>query len=90
MIGKELTLQDLNEEIKPYLGTLVLMDFTVVRLIGATEDEDGIYYETSTLTNSVIKWSALMYFTPLKGFVNEQRYQNLVRMFNISSMEKAI
>lgn len=79
----------LKEELDSYKGTLVLDGFKVVLLLDAVEEEDDFYwvyyhpnrrgYDTSLYLSSCVGG-----YTPLKGFIPDEDYDRMVKIFELN------
>jgi len=84
-----LTLEKLKEEIKDHKNTLVLDFFQVVRLVDVTYDEDDFYWVYDT--HKGIKHSTCCVgYTPLKGYITEDKYNKLVNFWNLNNVTPSI
>lgn len=85
-----ITLEELKKEIEPYQNTLVIKDFEgVVRLVDVVDDEDDYYWVFDT-KQGLCKSSCLIDFIPLKGFLSNENYNKLLRIWNLNNKIKAI
>lgn len=80
-----LTLRKLKTEIKPYVGTLVLNLFHVVRLSDVIECEDDFYYVYNENFDKINHSSCCMTFIPLKHTLKEEDYIKLVKIWNLNN-----
>lgn len=78
-----------KQEIKPYLNTLVLLDFKVVKLIKAINHSEDIFNEFE-VNGSKLLATCLIGFIPLKGILPESQYNELVRIWNLNNKNPAI
>ncbi len=85
-----LTLEKLKEEIKPYVGTLVLNLFEVVRLSDVIENEDDFYYVYNEQFDKINYSSCVMSFIPLKHALKKEDYIKLVKVWNLNNDIQAI
>jgi hypothetical protein len=77
------TLEELQAEAKPYIGTLVLSIFDVVRLENVVDGEDDYYWIYTGLKQKY--WSSCVGgFIPLKGVLPDKDYDSLVHIFNLN------
>lgn len=83
------TLESLKQELTPYQNTLVLDLFEVVRLVDVIDDEDDFYWVYDTFKGTVHS-SCVYKWIPLKGKIDEDRYNRLVGIWNLNNIEKAI
>jgi len=79
----------LRKDTEPYIGTLVLHNFQVVRLSGLDQDDYDWYYIFHTVTGEAIEISVITGFVPLKGHVSEEDYKRLLFSWNLNSFIKA-
>lgn len=84
-----MTLTDLQNEVLPYQNTLVLDHFNVVRLVGVVEDEDDFYWVFDG-HRGVYHSSCVCDWEPLKGVLPTERYEQLVRIWNLNNTEPAV
>ncbi len=84
-----MTFEDFQKEVEPYIGTLVLYFFEVVRLMEVNQDEDDVYYVY--YTKQGIVWSSVLTgFMPLKGALHKDEYDRLVEWWKINMDDVAI
>lgn len=83
------TLDSLKKELEPYKDTLVLDYFEVVRLVDVFEDEDDFYWVYDS-HKGLVHSSCVVGWTPLKGTLGDEDYNELVRVWNLNNVEKAI
>lgn len=81
-----LTLEKLKEELEPFKNTLVLNFNEVVRLVDASEDEMDFYWVYDTRKDGIIHSSCVCGWTPLKKYIPEQEYKNLVHVWNLNTL----
>lgn len=86
---ERLKLDSLKKEMEPYKDTLVLDYFEVVRLVDVFEDEDDFYWVYDT-HKGLIHSSCVVGWIPLKGILIDKNYDELVRVWNLNNVEKAI
>lgn len=85
------SLDNFIKEAEPYINTLVIDDLhTVVRLSGVTEDEDDCYWIFDSPTNGTYHASCVGDFVPLKGFIPQEKYERMVRIWNLNYTKKVI
>jgi hypothetical protein len=83
-------LEELRKELEPYRNTLVLDYFDVVRLVDVVDGEDD-YYWVYDDTKRGVHWSSCVGgWKPLKGVLKDEDYNELVRVWNLNNVEKAI
>lgn len=84
----------LKLELEPYKNTLVIDDLDqVVRLVdvvydGSNEFED--FYWVFESKNGIYHASCVSGWVALKGFIPEEKYDRLVRIWNLNHTEQAI
>ena len=80
------TLEEFQDIIKDYKGTLVLHYFEVVRLVDVTEDQDDFYYVFNSKTGRT--WvSCLLSCVPLKGTLSDEDYNELERVWKLNNYD---
>lgn len=85
-----ITLEDLKAEVEPYKNTLVIDDFdTVVRLVDVIDGDDD-YYWVYESRNRIYYSSCVGGWIPLKGFLEQEKYDRMVRMWNLNNINKAV
>lgn len=85
-----ITLEDLKAEVEPYKNTLVIDDFdTVVRLVDVIDGDDD-YYWVFESRNRTYYSSCVGGWIPLKGFIEQEKYDRMVRIWNLNNIEKAV
>lgn len=84
-----LTIKDLQAKMAPYKGTLVLDYFDVVLLYDVTYDDDDFYWVYKTKKGEYHS-SCVGTWRPLKGFIKDKDYQELVRVWNLNHQIQAI
>lgn len=82
------TLAEFQQEMEPFKGTLVIDWYNVVLLKDVIDGGDDYYW----VYFGVIKDKKKEYHStcvgkwiPLKGFIEEKRYQDMVRVWNINN-----
>jgi len=83
------TLEDLKKELEPYRNTLVLDYFELVRLVDVIDGEDDYYWVYDT-KKGIVHSSCVGGWIPLKGKIEDENYDGLVRVWNLNNIEKAI
>lgn len=84
------TLEDLKAEVEPYKNTLVIDDFSrVVRLVDVIDGDDD-YYWVYDSEKGIYYASCVGGWTPLKGFIEQENYDRLVRIWNLNNIDKAV
>ena len=86
------TLVDLKTELEPYKNTLVIDNFdSVVRLVDVIEDEyEDDYYWVYDSKKGLTYSSCVCSWIPLKGFIEQEKYDRMVSIWNLNNLEKAI
>jgi len=90
------TLEDLRAELEPFRNTLVIDDFdTVVRLVDVIDGEDDYYWVYDGRISSygrkgIYHSTCVGGWIPLKGFVEQEKYERMVRIWNLNNIEKAV
>lgn len=83
------TLKQLHEKLDPYKNTLVIDGASnVVKLVGVREEEDDYYWVFESL--HIFLFSCVGRWIPLKGFIDQEKYEELVRVWNLNHKNKAI
>lgn len=89
-----LTIEDLKEEMSQYKNTLVIGDIDkVVLLLDVVDGEDDFYWVYYGQSGGKVQeyWSSCVgAWMPLKGFIKEKDYNELVRVWNLNHQKKAI
>lgn len=83
------TLKILQDILEPYKNTLVLDYFNVVRLVDVIDGEDDYYWVYDT-KNGIVHSTCVGSWIPLKGFLPDNEYIELVRVWNLNNIEKVI
>lgn len=78
---------NLEEHVKT-IGTLVLFDFEVVKLLGFSERASEIYFEIYSLRDGRQTVSCAIAFTPLKGTLDTNDYNILLSIWNANIDQK--
>ena len=84
-------LNELMQELLPYENTLVINKSNeVCRLVSVlySEKDDEFYWVYDT-HNGIEFESCVVGWIPLKGFIREKDYDNLVRVWNLNNKHKA-
>lgn len=86
------TLSELKEELEPFRNTLVIGDFdNVVRLVDVFDDKNDYYWIYDSKTRKGIYHSScVLSWIPLKGFIKQEDYDRMVRIWNLNSVDKAV
>ena len=83
------TLTDITQEAQPYINTLVIINYDeIVRLVGITQDELDYYWVYDSKTKGIQHSSCVMNFIPLKGFIESNKYNQLVKIWNLNNKNK--
>lgn len=85
-----LTLEKLKEELEPYKNTLVLDYFEVARLVDVIDGKDDFYWVLDFFKKGIVHSSCCTGWIPLKGKIDDKDYEQLVRVWNLNNVEKAI
>lgn len=84
------TLIELQKEVKQYKNTLVIGSFDeIVRLIDVIDGESDFYWVYDTW-KEIRHESCLIPWIPIKGFIPDDKYEGLVKIWNLNNIEKAI
>lgn len=90
MINYENMMTTMDKSSDQYLNTLVIAEYDkVCRLAGTSEDEDDYYFVFDTGTQ-LVHMSCLIRWFPLKGKMDDESYEELVRVWNLSNDVKAV
>ena len=85
-----LTLDILKNEMEAFKNTLVINDlFEVVRLVDVIEDDFDFYWVYDT-GKSITYSSCLGGWIGLKGCIDDDNYNRMVRIWNLNHVEKAV
>lgn len=89
MAVKELRI--FRNELKPYKNTLVITSWTnkVVRLVGVKNSETD-YVWIYDDGKQIIGESCVSKWIPLKGFIPEDDYNYLVRIWNLNNVKQVV
>jgi len=81
--------RSIYENAKPHIGTLVLDFFDVVLLVGVEADEEDNYYVYQSPKGGRGEYwsSAVGSYIPLKGTIDDKRYNYLVWVWNNNQNE---
>ena len=91
IVKKMITLTSLKEEIRPYLNTLVINGFEIVRLAGVMEDYDDFFWiYNKSNTDKLSYCSCFFDFISLKGKLDEKQYNELVELWNMNNNIEAV
>ena len=84
------TLLELKTELEPFKNTLVIDGFnSVVRLVDVIDCEDD-YYWVYDSREGISHSSCCGGWIPLKGFIEKEKYDNMIRTWNLNNIEKAV
>jgi len=84
------TLEELKKEVEPWINTLCITEsFSIARMMDVIDGDDDFYYAFDTFTGKELH-SCVGTFIPLKGLVDEEKYDRMVRIWNLNNTEKAI
>lgn len=85
------TLAELKEKLEPFKNTLVIDDFdTVVRLVDVVDDVDDDLYWVYDSRNEIYYSSCVGGWIPLRGFIEQEKYDRMVSVWNLNNIEKAV
>jgi hypothetical protein len=78
------------EEFELYKGQFVIIwEKEVVRLVGVAEDQDDYYYLCWSGRSPKLQWViCLSRLIPLKGFIREKDYQELIRIARLNDWDQ--
>jgi hypothetical protein len=82
------TLESLKEEMAPYKGTLVLDHFDVVLLKDVIQEPGDFYWVYYAESRGLYYSSCVRGWIPLKGFLPDKEYKNLVGVWNLNHNEE--
>jgi hypothetical protein len=83
-------LDELKKELEPYRNTLVLDYFKIVRLVDVVDGDDDYYWVLDDSGRGIYWSSCVGGWIPLKGRLKNKDYKELVRVWNLNNVEKAI
>lgn len=87
---KKRQLNKLKKEIEPFKNTLIIDDFdTVVRLVDVIDDDDDDYWVYDS-RKGIYHSSCGGGWIPLKGFLEQGKYNEMVRRWSLNNIEKAV
>ena len=90
MLQRSLKLvKELNSEIVLHKHELVIDDYKIVRLDDVIDDDDDFYWYYTSCTESYLA-SCVCQHTLLKEFIPDNEYTELVRVWNLNNLDKAI
>jgi hypothetical protein len=85
-----ITLKELKEEVEPYKNTLVIDIFeNIVRLVDVVEFDDDYYWVFDT-PKGLRHSSCVVGWIPLKGYIEQENYDRMVRIWNLNNTNQAI
>jgi len=83
-------IDNLLDRVNPYRNTLVIIEYgKIARLHDVIENNDDYFWVFDT-KYGLVKSSCLLNWIPLKGFLNDDDYQQLVRVWNLNNTNKVI
>lgn len=82
-------LTTLKAELEPFRNTLVIDFEKVVRLVDVIDEEDDFYWVYDS-RQGIYYSSCVGGWTPLKGFVDQEKYRRMVLIWNLNNVEDAI
>lgn len=88
-INMTATIENLQAEVEPYRGTLVLDHFDVVRLVDVIDGEDDFYWVYDT-RRGIVHSTCVGMWIPLKGIIPDDQYKRLVITWNYNNSEPAV
>lgn len=83
-----MTYEEFQEEVKPFIGQLVLDWYEVVLLAGTSQDEWDYYHTFVRYRGKVVQSTAVGTFYPLKGVLPDKQYKELVRIWNLNNSDE--
>lgn len=86
------TIEKLKLEVEPYKNTLVISDLNkVMKLHNVMFDEsDEEFYWVFFYKDRKYFSSVLLEWIPLKGYIPKDKYERLVKIWNLNNNSKAI
>jgi hypothetical protein len=83
-----MNLEELKKFMEPYQNTLVIdiTTFKVCRLVDVGEDDDDYYWILDT-EEGIINSSCIIDWIPLKGYIDNEDYKRLARIWNLNNVE---
>jgi len=80
----------LRQELAEYKDTLVITDsWDIARLDDVVTEPEDYYWKYDTRNGYRLE-SCVGGWCPLKGFIRDENYNRLVRIWNLNNIEKAI
>lgn len=85
------TLLDLKKELEQYKNTLVIdvSNYKVVRLVDVIDGEFD-YYWVFDSKEKFYNVSCVVGWIPLKGIIDDNNYNRLIHIWNLSNIDNAI
>lgn len=87
------TFKEIQQEVERYKGTLVIVGFRVVLLMGVVDGGDDYYYQicenVSMGQDKHLLHSCVMGFVPIKDKIDATEYQRMVHIWNLNSATKS-
>lgn len=83
------TFKELQDELEPQKNALVLDYFEVVRLVDVIDGKDDYYWVYDT-GKGIVHSSCVGRWTALKGALPDNEYKQLVNVWNLNNIEKAV
>lgn len=78
-----------QEKLAPYKNTLVIDDFfNIVRLVDVIDGGDD-YYWVYDSPKGIMHTSCFSGWTPLKGFIPDEAYKKMLRIWNLNNKQHA-
>jgi hypothetical protein len=79
------TLKELQDELAPYKGTLVIDEmWTVCRLLDVVAEPEDFYWKLKQPKRGTYLSSCVGGWIPLKGKIDDEEYKRLEHYFNIN------
>ena len=80
----------LHKEYDKFVGTLVIDSFKICLFLGIEEHPDDYYYQLVPFkSNHKILSSCVGEIIPMKGFILDESYTSLVRVWNLNNTQEA-
>jgi hypothetical protein len=85
------TLEDLKSKVEPFKNTLVICDATlkIVLLVDVIDGGDD-YYWVYDNRECLYHATCVGGWTPLRGFIDQKKYNRMVIQWNYNNINKAI
>lgn len=85
------TFNQLKKEVEPYRNTLVITELnSVARLVDVEDGEGDFYWVFDDNKNGIHYISCVSGWIPLKDYIEDTKYNRLVRIWNLNHTHKAI